>query len=119
MMFVFVGIVGVFTLIIMSVRMTVAMIVVVIMIGMRMSVVVIMLAGQMNIEFYAGNSRFFLARNMKVITIEPQFLHLVLELMRVHAQIQQCRQKHIAADAAENIEVKSFHAGEKTSNIER
>jgi len=29
--------------------------------------------------------------------------------VRVHAEVQQRAHKHIATDAAENIEVKSFH----------
>jgi hypothetical protein len=102
-----------------AVALPVLMVVMVMVLGMSVPVLVVMCIGQMNIEFYPGNSRFFLARNMEVKTIEPQFLQFMLELMRVHAKVQQCAQKHIAADAAEDIEVKSFHAGEKTSNIER
>jgi hypothetical protein len=33
----------------------------------------------------------------------------VLELVRVNAKVQQRADKHIAADAAENVEVKGFH----------
>jgi hypothetical protein len=81
------------------------------MIGMRMlmTMLVIMIVGQMDIEFHTGDSGFLLARNMEVITIEPQFLQLMLEQMRIHAEVQQSRQKHIAADTAENVQVESFH----------
>jgi hypothetical protein len=38
-------------------------------------------------------------------------------LMRINAEVQQRAKEHIAADAAENIEVKSFHVT-LTSNIQ-
>src|SRR5690349_5410077 len=91
----------------------IVMMVVVLIVMMRMSVVVVVtmfvMALQMNIELHACNAGFLLARDMEVITIDLQFLQLVLELMRVDAQIQQRGHKHIAADAAENIEVKNVH----------
>ena len=88
----------------------VVIVVMIMMCVMRMSVfvAVVMFVGQMNVEFRSGNSRFFLARDVQVITIEAQFLQFMLELMRVHAQVQQRAEEHIAADAAEDIEVKEF-----------
>src|SRR5256885_721586 len=74
-----------------------------------MLVFVIMPIGQVNIEFDPGNSRLLLARNMEVIAIEPQFFQLVLELMRIHAKVHQRAKKHVAADAAEDIEIKNSH----------
>ena len=97
--------------------MLVSMIMVMVMI-IRMGMA--MIVGQMNIEFYSGNSRFFLARNVEVITIKPQFLQLMFEAMRVDAEIQQRSQKHIATDAAEDIEVKDFHKFQApTSKLQR
>ena len=104
----FVGHIGRADSVMMVVVTAMAMVVVMMVIG-SMPVVVIMLVSQMNIEFHPGNSRFFLARNVEVIAIEPQFLQLMLEAMRINAKIQQRRHKHIAADPAEDIEVKDFH----------
>ena len=95
--------------------MCMAMFVFVFMVMMRVSMVmvvlVVMLILQMNIKFHAIDSRFFPARDVpQVVTIHAQFFQLVLELVRVHAQIQQRADEHVAADAAEDIEVESFHA---------
>jgi hypothetical protein len=91
----------------------VVMIMLVIVMGMFvlvvMTVIVLVVIGEMNVEFYAGNSGFFLAGDVEVITIDAQFLQFVFELMRVHAEVQQRAEKHIAADAAEDIKVESFH----------
>ena len=89
------------------------MIMVVIVFVFMMVMVMVMVMGQMNIELRSRDPRFFLARNMDVITIHVQFLQFMLELMPVHAQIQQRTEKHIATDAAEDIEVKGFHESRK------
>ena len=44
-----------------------------------------------------------------MIPIERQSLQLMLELMRVHAEIHQRANEHVATDAAEYIEIESFH----------
>jgi hypothetical protein len=102
----------------MRMRMAVLVMVAVVMIMivlvvMRMPVIVIVvmmvIVGQMNIKFDSGDSGFFLARDVEVIAIDLQFLQLVLELMGVNAQVEQRAQKHVAADAAEDIEVEDFH----------
>ena len=72
-----------------------------------MNMVVIIV--QMNIEFHSRNSRFLLTRNVKMIAVEFQFFQLVLKLVRINAQIKQRSNKHIAADAAEDVEIESFH----------
>ena len=46
---------------------------------------------------------------MEVIAIQSQLLQLVLELVRVHTQVNERSQKHVAADPAEDIQVKSVH----------
>jgi len=71
------------------VMVAVVMIMVVIVIVMRMPVFVVMFVGQMNVKFYSSDPGFFLARNVEMITIDLQFFQLVLELMRIDAQIQQ------------------------------
>src|SRR5689334_9518263 len=76
---------------------------------MMVIVAMFMIVLQMNIELHAGDSGFLAARNVQVIAIEPQLLQLVLELVRINAKIEQRGNEHIAADAAEDVEVKSFH----------
>ena len=95
------------------VAMVMPVLVVMMMVIMMMRVPVVMamivMILQMNIELHTGNAGFFLTSDMKVIPSDVQLLQFMLELMCVGAQIQQCGHKHIAADAAENIEVKSLH----------
>jgi hypothetical protein len=77
----------------------------------RMAVVMMMfvIVFQVNVKLRSGDSGFFLARDVEVIALDPQFLQFVFELMRIDAKVEQRTQKHIAADAAEDIEVKDFH----------
>jgi len=83
-----------------------------------MIIIVIMFILQVDIEFYAGDSGFFPARDVEVVAIHAQFFQFVLEPMGVHAQIQQGANEHVAADAAEDVEVESFHTEQRTSNIQ-
>ena len=63
----------------------------------------------MHVEFNAGNAGSLLAENMQVPAVELQFFQLALQFFRIHAQINQRADEHVAADAAEEIEVKRFH----------
>ena len=65
--------------------------------------------GQVDIQFHAFDAGFLLARHVQVIAVELQFLQLALQFAGIHAQIQQRADEHVAADAAENVEVKCFH----------
>jgi len=71
--------------------------------------VLIMFIRQMHIELGPGNRPTFLPRNVQMVFVQPQLLQLVFERMRVHAEIKHRADEHVAADAAENIEVKRFH----------
>ena len=71
---------------------------------------VVMLRIGMNIKFRSRNAGALLARDVEVVILQPQFLQLPLELMKINPQIQQRTDEHIAADAAENIEVNGFHS---------
>jgi hypothetical protein len=71
--------------------------------------VVVMLVSQMNVKLHARDSLSFLPPDVQVIAVELQFLQFALQLARVHAQINQRANEHVAADAAENVEVKSLH----------
>ena len=64
----------------------------------------------MNVKFDAGDSRFLVTGNVKVISVQAQFLQFMIELMRVNSEVQERSDEHIAADAAENIEIESFHS---------
>ena len=46
---------------------------------------------------------------MEMVTIQTQLLQFMIELMKIHAQINQCAEKHVTANAAENIEIEGFH----------
>ena len=81
-------------------------------VGMPMIVVVMFMAmfvRQMNIKLHAFDLRFVLSRNVEMVAVEMQLFEFVFELMGIHAEVEQRADKHVAADAAENIQVKSFH----------
>ena len=63
----------------------------------------------MHVELHAGDAGFLLAREVQVIAVELELLQLALQPMRVHAQINQRADEHVAADPAENVEIKRFH----------
>ena len=64
---------------------------------------------QMHVELRARNRPAFLPRDVQMIFAQPQLLQLALELRRVHAQIEQRTDEHVAADAAKDVEVERFH----------
>jgi hypothetical protein len=70
--------------------------------------------GQMDIKLHAADAGFLLARDVKMITVEFQLLQLVLKPARIHAEVNQRADEHVAADAAENIEIKRFHFSAST-----
>ena len=63
----------------------------------------------MDIELHAVDAGFLFARDVKMIAVELQLLQLALQLARVRAQVNQRADEHVAADAAENVEIKCFH----------
>ena len=71
--------------------------------------VVAVVVGQMHVELGAGNVRPLLAGDVQVEFAQPEFFQLMLEAVEVHAQVEQRAQKHVAADTAEDVEVKCFH----------
>ena len=91
----------------MFVRVLVLMLVVMMIVAMPMRVVMVIF--QMHVELHAFDRRLLGASKMQMISLHPQLLQLMLERMKIHAQIQHRANKHVAADAAENIEVKRFH----------
>ena len=65
--------------------------------------------GQMDIELHTGDAGILPVRDVKMIAAEFQFFQLALQLLRIHPQINQCAHEHVAADAAEKVEIKRFH----------
>jgi hypothetical protein len=65
--------------------------------------------GQMDIKLHAGDAGFLLARNVQMITAEFQFLQLAFQLAGIRAEVNQRADEHVAADAAEDVEIKRFH----------
>jgi hypothetical protein len=111
--------VGMGTIVIMTVVMTmvvlvpvVVFVVVFMVMGVMMArlVRVVVLVRQVDVKFNAGDRVFLPPCHMQVVAGEFQFGQFPFQFRRVHAQINQGRQKHVAADAAEEVEVKCFHA---------
>jgi hypothetical protein len=73
------------------------------------SVLMRMLVREVNVKFHALNRRFLGATAVKMKVIKAQLLQLMLELVKVHAQINQRPDEHVTADAAENIQIKRLH----------
>jgi hypothetical protein len=65
--------------------------------------------GHTDLEFYAFNARFLPAVNMQAITAKLELFQFELKIPRIHAQINQRAEEHVAADAAEEVKVERFH----------
>src|SRR6185369_15935947 len=72
-------------------------------------VMVMMCRVEVDVKFNAFDAGSALARDVEVILMQTQLLQLPLEMMEIHSEINQGPEKHIAADAAENIEIDGFH----------
>ena len=81
--------------------------------GMTLSrsgmLVMMVFALDMNVELSASDTPLGSATEVEVITIDLEFSQLVFEPGGIHAQIQQSADKHVAADSAEEVEVKGLH----------
>jgi hypothetical protein len=71
---------------------------------------------EVNIELRPFNLKSFGAARVEMIAVQMQLLQFVLEVMEINAEIEHRANKHIAADAAEDVEVKSFH-GQYTAQV--
>ena len=81
------------------------------MLMLRLARVLVAVSGAgVNIEFDALNLAAFGPMGVQVVAAQGEFGQFVLQLAKLHAQIQHGPQKHVAADAAENIEIKSFQS---------
>ena len=90
----------------------VAMIVRLIMMFVPVVVFVVMLMfAQVNIEFNAFDGRLLFARHVEVITLKLELSEFFFQLARIDAEIDQRADEHVAAEAAEDVEIKRFHEG--------
>jgi len=85
----------------MVVAMSMIMVVIVVIVMMMVSVVV----RQVHVELNAADLAFLPATGVQVVIPNLQFRQLALQLFELHAQINQRAEKHVPADAAENIQI--------------
>ena len=91
------------------------MLVVVVMMAVRMimvmcmAVFVLVVMREVDIKLHASDGGFLPARNMEMPAVELELLQLTFEFGGVHAEIEQRGDKHVAGDAAEEVEIKNFH----------
>ena len=64
---------------------------------------------KVDIKLDAGDALAFLLADVEVENVELKFLQLARELVWVNAEVEQCADEHVAADAAKDVEVKRFH----------
>ena len=76
---------------------------------MLMVMVMVMVVGQVHVEFHAGDRRFLAAGDMEMVAIEFELFQLAFQAARVHAEIEQGGNEHIAGNAADEVEIECFH----------
>ena len=94
-------------------RMRVAVGVVVVVVVVVIMSLVRVVGFEVDIDFDAGDAAFFLLVDMQVVAIEIQFAEFATELLGTHAQVDERAEEHVATDAAEDVEVESFHGWAK------
>ncbi len=65
----------------------------------------------MDVKLDSGDALFLASSGVQVVFVQAQLGELVLQLVEIQPQIQQRPDEHIAADAAEEIQVEGFHGG--------
>jgi len=58
-----------------------------------------------DVELHAGNVGLLPAGDMDMPAVEFEFFEFVFQRARIDAEINQRAEEHVAADAAENVEV--------------
>jgi hypothetical protein len=77
---------------------------------MSVAVLVIVAMRPVDIKLHAVDGRLVRAVDVQVpVLVEREFAELCFELPGVHAEVDHRAEKHVAADAAEDVEVKGFH----------
>jgi len=62
-----------------------------------------------DIELHAADARLLASRDMDVPAVKIEFFQFVFERLSVKTQIDHRAEKHVAANAAEDVEIKRFH----------
>ena len=62
-----------------------------------------------DVELHAGNVGLLPAGDMDMPAVEFEFFEFVFQRARIDAEINQRAEEHVAADAAENVQIKRFH----------
>ena len=60
---------------------------------------------EMDIELNALDGSFVVAGNMEMIVFQSEFFQFILQPVRIDTQIDQCADEHVAADAAEYVQI--------------
>ena len=81
----------------------------------RMDILVV----PVDIELYAADAGLLTSLDMDVPAVQLELFQFVFERRRVKAQVDHRAKKHIATDAAENIEVKRFHRSFELEVLDR
>lgn len=66
---------------------------------------------QMNIELGARNPLLGAPRHVQVIALQREFTQFSLQFRKIHPQVQQGPDEHVATDPAKKVEVKLLHDG--------
>ncbi len=64
---------------------------------------------QMHLELRPFDLAAFGARGVQMVALQAQLRQLAPQVVQSHPQVQHRADKHVAADAAENIQVNRFH----------
>jgi hypothetical protein len=70
---------------------------------------------EVNVELGAGDAGLRAAADMQVVAIELQPAEAAFQFAEINAEVQQRTEEHVAADAAENVEVKGLHGGRRVA----
>jgi hypothetical protein len=73
-------------------------------------VVVIVVMLEVHIKLHARDALTLLSSDMQVVIIQLELRQFPLEFPGIHTQIDQGANEHVAADAAEDVEIESFHS---------
>lgn len=68
-----------------------------------------MVVAQMNIKLRPFYLEALRTRGMQMVSVQAQLGQLALQVIQPHPKIEHRADKHIAAQAAENIQIKRFH----------
>jgi hypothetical protein len=74
-------------------------------------VVMIVIVRQVNVELDARDALSLILSDVQMEAIEFQFFDLAGEFVRVNAEVQHRADKHVTANAAEDVEIESFQIG--------